>query len=267
MAVFHDTRIKLLVGSFILSLVIALVYGFIKNRKSASRGSAILLTGPSDGGKTAIHSALVFNQVLPSHTSMQTNASVMSLSSSESPPRLIKVVDIPGHSRLRHSFNENLNDAKAIAFVVDATTIARNGAAVAEHLHHVLRAVSSLPPSHQSSSVVILAHKCDLIESAGVSNFELAVSRVRTILERELEKRRASQSTGVGVGQLGDNETADTETGGLECTGLAGAGFKFKNWEGGEIEILGTSVFGKTDPEKSVDGLGHFKEWLEELSW
>lgn len=75
-AVLQDARIRLLVGSFILSLMIALrewchfflptlctnynnlVYGFIKNRKSASRGSAVLLTGPSDGGKTAIHSAV-----------------------------------------------------------------------------------------------------------------------------------------------------------------------------------------------------------------
>lgn len=63
---------------------------------------------------------------------MQTNVSMISLQSSENPPRLIKLVDIPGHSRLGHSFNENLNDAKAIVFVVDATTIARNGAAVAE---------------------------------------------------------------------------------------------------------------------------------------
>lgn len=134
------------------------------------------------------------------------------------------------------------------------------------HLHHVLHAVSLLPPSQQSRSVVILAHKCDLIESASVSNFELAVSRVRTILERELEKRRTSQATGVGVGQLGDDELADTETGGLECTGLTSAGFKFKNWEGGEIEILGTSVFDKTDSEKSEGGLGRLKQWLEELT-
>lgn len=63
---------------------------------------------------------------------MQTNVSVISLPSSENPTRLIELVDIPGHSRLGHSFNENLNNAKAIAFVVDATTIARNSAAVAE---------------------------------------------------------------------------------------------------------------------------------------
>ena len=44
---------------------------------------------------------------------------------------------------------------------------------------------------------------------------QLAVSRVRTILERELEKRRASHAHGVGVESLGA-EDADTHVGGLE---------------------------------------------------
>lgn len=76
---------------------------------------------------------MVFNQVLPSHTSMQTNVSIMTLPSSEKQQsRSIKLIDIPGHPRLRHHFDEYIDDAKAIAFVVDVTTIARNGAAVAE---------------------------------------------------------------------------------------------------------------------------------------
>lgn len=115
--------------------------------------------------------------------------------------------------------------------------------------------------------MVILAHKCDLIESSGASNFELAVSRVRTILERELEKRRTSQVSGVSVGQLGDDGTSDTEMGGLECTGPAGSEFKFKNWEGGEIEILGSSVFEKSHSEKPTGGLHHLKQWVEDLAW
>ncbi|GJJ12604.1 hypothetical protein Clacol_006847 [Clathrus columnatus] len=253
----QDTQVRLLVGSLVVSLIAALLYSFTRSRKLVSKGSAVLLTGPSEGGKTAIHSALIFNQMLPSHTSMQANISIMSLSSSERKHRSVKLIDLPGHPRLRDHFNEHLNDAKAVAFVVDATTIARNGAAVAD----------SLPPSQQPPSLVILAHKYDLIESSGTPNFELAVSRVRTILERELDKRRTSQAAGVGVGQLGDDETTGTEMGGLECIGPAGVGFKFKDWEGGEIEILGTSVSEKGDSEKSLDGLDKFKQWLEDLSW
>lgn len=42
------------------------------------------------------------------------------------------MIDIPGHPRIRDQFQEQLDDAKAIVFVVDASTISRNGAVVAE---------------------------------------------------------------------------------------------------------------------------------------
>ena len=35
---------------------------------------------------------------------------------------------------MRHQFKESLDDAKAIAFVVDASTVSRSGAAVAEYV-------------------------------------------------------------------------------------------------------------------------------------
>lgn len=94
------------------------------------------------------------------------------------------------------------------------------------------------------------------------------MSRVRTILERELDKRKSAQAGGVGVGQLGEEEGTDTELGGLECTGPAGGKFTFKDWEGGEIEILGSSLDvnrGSIDPEKVPDGLAAFRQWLDDL--
>lgn len=135
------------------------------------------------------------------------------------------------------------------------------------HLHHVLHALTSLPPSHPAPSLVILAHKHDLLATSS-SNAALAVSRVRTILERELERRRASQAGGVGVGHLGEDEGADAELGGLECSGPGGGVFKFKDWEGGEVEILASSLNingGSIDPEKALDGLAGLRQWLHNL--
>ena len=68
---------------------------------------------------------------------------------------------------------------------------------------------------------------------------QLAINRVRTVLERELEKRRASQAGGVGIEGLGA-EDAESELGGLECGGSGE--FRFDAWEGGEITFVGTSV-------------------------
>ncbi|KIM87256.1 hypothetical protein PILCRDRAFT_64446, partial [Piloderma croceum F 1598] len=225
-------------------------------RKSASRGNALLLVGPPDGGKTAILSTLVYKETLPTHTSLQINSSI---------------VDIPGHPRVRDQFQEHLQDAKALIFVVDASTVSRNGAAVAEHLHHVLHALTSLPPSQTLPRLMILAHKSDLLKasaSSATTPSVQAINRVKTILERELERRRASQAGGVGVEGLGA-EGEGSDLGGLECSSSGGA-FRFAEWEGGDVEFLGTfvKVGTGTDGEKTGDGDGleAFREWMDEIS-
>ncbi len=118
-----------------------------------------------------------------------------------------------------------------------------------------------------------MAHKTDVLKaSASASAQQLAINRVRTILERELEKRRTSQAGGVGVESLGaEGEEGSSELGGLECSGSGE--FKFAQWEGGEVIFLGThSVSGAkvaqaTDEKSSEnDGLAPLREWFEELS-
>lgn len=95
----------------------------------------------------------------------------------------------------------------------------------------------------------------------------LSVSRVKTILERELEKRRASQSGGVGVEGLGE-EGENPDMGGLEMAGPPGESFAFEKWEGGEVEFLGTfiDVGSQLDEEKGgQNGLLPLQQWLEGL--
>ncbi|TCD62176.1 hypothetical protein EIP91_007259 [Steccherinum ochraceum] len=247
-------------------LLVALLVSFSR-RRSKAKGNTLLLIGPSDAGKTAILSSLVYGQTLPSHTSLQTNTSVVSLGDAQKP---LLAVDIPGHPRIRDQFNEHLVNAKAVAFVVDASTVSRSGPAVAEHLHLILHALTSLPPSQTAPAFAIIAHKCDLLKAtASASADQLAIGRVRTVLERELDKRRASHAGGVGVESLGSEEEGSSELGGLECTG--GGEFKFDQWEGGEVTFVGSSVIvGKesgveSEKASSSIGLSSFREWLEEL--
>lgn len=252
----------------LLLLSLALVIGVLivialSRRKSKSRGTALLLVGPSDAGKTAILSTLAFTGTLPSHTSLQVNTSVMPLS----PVGILPVIDIPGHPRIRDQFQEHLVNARAVAFVVDASTISRNGSTVAEHLHHVLHAITSLPPSHLVPALLILANKCDRMKTASSSGSptDVAISRVRTILERELEKRREAQSSGMGVEGLGA-EGERSDMGGLDCSSPSGI-FKFADWEGGQVDFAGTwvNVEELKDDEKGVaiDGLASLRSWLE----
>ncbi|KAJ7510046.1 P-loop containing nucleoside triphosphate hydrolase protein [Mycena galericulata] len=260
------TSRTLIVASLSLAIACLAILVFVTRRKSSSTGNLLLLVGPPDSGKTAILSTLVYDQTLPTHTSLQTNVSAVALPALR---KTLTVVDIPGHPRIRNQVAEYIGDSKAIAFVVDASTVSRNGAAVAEHLHIILNALTSLPPSQVLPSLLILAHKCDLLKAGTATSATsdiLAVNRVKTILERELEKRRASQSGGVGVEGLGE-EGERTEMGGLECAGGKGV-FSFDTWEGGEVVFFGTSVkVGKKlggDEKAGTDGLASLKQWMED---
>ncbi|KAI6118828.1 signal recognition particle receptor beta subunit-domain-containing protein [Pisolithus croceorrhizus] len=233
--------------------------------KSNSRGNSVLLVGPPDAGKTAIFSSLVYNQALPSHTSLQINSAHVVLP----PSKTLRIVDVPGHPRIRDQFREHLRSAKAIVFVVDASTVSRNAPAVAEHMHHVFHAITSLPPSQPTPKVLVLAHKTNLVKT-GVSSSsvtEVAIARVRTVLERELEKRKASQAGGVGVESM--DAESESELGGLECGGTAGSAFKFSEWDGGEVDFIGTWIevgeekYGEEKGDQ--DGLRGLKDWLEQL--
>lgn len=55
-----------------------------------------------------------------------------------SPVGILPVIDIPGHPRIRGQFQEHLVNARAVAFVVDASTISRNGSTVAECVYLTL---------------------------------------------------------------------------------------------------------------------------------
>lgn len=227
----------------------------------------------------------MYGQTLPTHTSLQINSSVCTLPSSR---KTLRVIDVPGHPRVRDQFQEHLPASKAVIFVVDANTLSRAGPAVAEyeprarlcinclthfvrHLHHILHALTSLPPSQELPRLLILAHKTDLLKSgssAATTSSTLAINRVKSILERELEKRRASQSGGVGVEGLGA-EGERSDMGGLECSGPGGV-FKFAQWDGGDIEFIGTfvKVGLEADDEKgsNLHGLDAFCEWVHEIS-
>ena len=140
---------------------------------------------------------------------------------------------------------------------------------LSRYLHHLLHALTSLPLSQSQPSLLILAHKSDLLKTGSSSHTNaaiLAANRVKTILERELEKRRLSQSGGINIEGLGE-EGERFDMGGLECGEKEGSTFKFDDWNGGEVVFLGTSAVpnASQSDEKSAgeNGLGPLQEWIE----
>ncbi|KAL5489835.1 hypothetical protein ACEPAI_4667 [Sanghuangporus weigelae] len=261
----------LLAISLAISLLAILIVVYISKSRSSSKKNLVLLLGNEDAGKSAILSTIVYEHTLPSHTSFQVNSSY--IPESFSSKKQLQIVDVPGHPRLRDTFKSYISDSKAIVFIVDASTITRNGRDVAEHLHHVLHALTSLHPTHTLPLLLILAHKSDLLSSSSTQDRStLAISRVRTVLERELEKRRQVAAGGVGVEGLGA-EGEGTEMGGLECG--SSSVFRFSEWEGGEVGFAASfvGVGESTSSEKggeeksadSVSGLDALRTWVEEL--
>lgn len=142
------------------------------------------------------------------------------------------------------------------------------------YLHQILHSFMSTPPSQSTPALIVLAHKSDLLasttSSTNIPADQLAINRVRTILERELEKRRQSQTGGMGIESLGGGEGDNTEASGLECSGVGGGVFKFSEWEGGQVTFLGTSALGtgeKVQDEKTgnVGGLESLRQRLGDL--
>jgi signal recognition particle receptor subunit beta len=144
---------------------------------------------------------------------------------------------------------------------------------MSRHLHHILHAIVTIPPSQNAPAILILAHKCDLLKTGSISVTssleQLATNRVRTILERELEKRRRSHTGSIAIDELGAEGEDNSELGGLDCSGPPGEVFKFAEWEGGEIDFRATSVsVGETvdwEDEKSGEGIQSLVGWLEAL--
>lgn len=152
------------------------------------------------------------------------------------------------------------------------------------HLHLILRALSSLPPSRARTApaLVIHAHKADLLSQSSPPNaqtLQLAKDRTKTVLERELEKRRRTFAKGVAVEGLGGGADGnDLGATGLDCTTDDGT-FRFDKWDGpsgvGEVEftagwvdvvrddgIAGTEKVAVRPAEGGEDGLEELKEWL-----
>lgn len=136
----------------------------------------------------------------------------------------------------------------------------------------MLHAVTNLPPSANVPPILIFANKSDLIFAPASSTREtVAAERVRTILERELEKRRKSSLTCVDVGGLG--ETGEEEDGAVQggMETLGDEPFTFAKWEGGEVTIVGGCVekqkleTTEKSKETTAGGLAALGSWLDGL--
>ncbi|KAJ3215776.1 hypothetical protein HDU67_010346 [Dinochytrium kinnereticum] len=164
----------------------------------------------------------------------------------ESPkPKQFNFIDIPGHDKLRFKLVDNLPKAKAILFVIDASTFQKKVRNIAELLADVLgdRGVAK-----DEIPVLVLCNKADSLLST-------SKDRVKAALELELDRIRATRTAGV------DNQTGDGATD-WEYIGLEGTTFSFDQL-GNKIQFIELSLkeIAETKPERD----GENKELVDLL--
>ncbi|WWC61303.1 uncharacterized protein I303_103884 [Kwoniella dejecticola CBS 10117] len=239
-------------------VVLLLFFSFFRSSKKASRRSGpttVLLVGPSDGGKTSIFANLVHNTYPQTHTSIQPSITTFPFASpyDDGRSKQVKLVDIPGHPRLRDELKKHIKDASTVVFVVDIQALVRNSAAIAEELPPIFIALSNLSISQnliEPLKLQILAHKTDLLTRSTSSNppnaksppdiaetsLSAARDRVKSILTREMDRLKAARG-----GSGGKIESMGKVTGGSSSSGFfarlfGGAGAGLAEGEEGEGE-------------------------------
>ena len=98
-------------------------------KKRKFKGDAIFLVGPCDSGKTAVMLQLrdgrKEEKLRQTHSSMQINESTFPLADMDGKP--VRIIDCPGHSRLRPQLFDMIEDCAALVFVIDSCTFAAQG--------------------------------------------------------------------------------------------------------------------------------------------
>uniref|UniRef100_A0A182Y1E8 Signal recognition particle receptor subunit beta n=1 Tax=Anopheles stephensi TaxID=30069 RepID=A0A182Y1E8_ANOST len=103
-------------------VLLTLVVLFLWKRKKTVR-SAVLFTGLCDSGKTFLFTHLCLGGGRETFTSIKENVGSFKTEKG----RELKMVDVPGHERLRGKFfDEYKNIAKAIVYMIDSVTVQKD---------------------------------------------------------------------------------------------------------------------------------------------
>lgn len=104
---------------------------FLWKKKSPKR-TDLLLTGLCESGKTLIFTQLLHKEVRETFTSIAENIGEYAIEGSGA---VLRVIDIPGHERLRgRFFDQYKTTAKGLIFVVDSVTVQKDVRDVAEYV-------------------------------------------------------------------------------------------------------------------------------------
>ncbi|OAD60248.1 Signal recognition particle receptor subunit beta, partial [Eufriesea mexicana] len=221
--------------SFLCLFFISVLFAIWHRRRSI--GNNILLTGLSDAGKTLLYARLLCSKFIKTHTSVKENVGDIIINN-----RSLKIVDIPGHERLRYKFFDQFkSSAKGLVYVIDSVTFQKDIRDVAEFLYNLLS-----ESAIQKKSVLILCNKQDQTMAKGSAV-------IKTLLEKEINLLRMTKTS-----QL---EATDASARNI-FLGEQGKDFEFSHLDI-NIEFAECSAYNK-DSETSAD-IEQLNNWLKKI--
>ncbi|XP_058807652.1 signal recognition particle receptor subunit beta [Phymastichus coffea] len=237
--VINDSTESELMGviAAVFAVIITIVI-FALWRRRVSVGHNVLLTGLCDAGKTLIYARLMHTKYVQTHTSVKENIGEAPEYNSS-----VKVVDIPGHERLRYKyFDKYKNSAKGLVYIIDSANIQKDIRDVAEFLYNLL----SDSGMNKNIPVLILCNKQDqtLAKSSTV---------IKILLEKEMNLLRMTKTS-----QLEATDASSSNT----YLGKAGKDFAFSQLDR-KLDFAECSAFIK-DADTPAD-IEPLTSWLTKL--
>ncbi|KAK5108010.1 hypothetical protein LTR62_008845 [Meristemomyces frigidus] len=274
------------ISAIIVTLVISLtlpilIHTYLYRKAVAKELPTLLLLGPSGAGKSALLTLFANGTASATHTSQEPQTATCQIpvstrasedryrsendTSARTQPKF-RLIDTPGHGKLRHHATSTLTSApalKGLLFMVDSAAVssASGLTEAAEYLHDILLLLQRRHTQGQTSKtpqaipVLVLANKQDVFTS-------LPASIVKTKLEEEIAKVRQTRSKGLldsGIGMEG--EGADEEGNWLGEFGAEQFRFAQMQEHGVEVDVVGGNVKGEGEEGGRVDG---WWEWVGE---
>lgn len=202
----------LVAGLVVLAVALLLLVWAAAPRRSrlggGGRGSKpVVLAGPCGGGKTCL-----FFQLRDGSThsgtvaSMQENEGLVRVAAAArggGGQRSVRVLDVPGHERLRQRLEQHLADAAAVVFVIDATdTTPHKVRACSMHAHPCTRITYACKGTHACVQCAIhpACMQCTPVQSCMQSRLHACMYARMHRLGGRAHPMHAHGSTGGGSG-------------------------------------------------------------------
>ncbi|PBC31643.1 signal recognition particle receptor subunit beta [Apis cerana] len=230
-----DSQFMAIIAAVIVIIITIVLFAIWHKRRSI--GNSILLTGLSDAGKTLIYAHLLCSKFVKTHTSVKENIGDIIINN-----RSLKIVDIPGHERLRYKFFDQFKlSAKGLVYVIDSVTFQKDIRDVAEYLYNLLS-----DSVIQKKPILILCNKQDQTMAKGSVV-------IKTLLEKEMNLLRMTKTS-----QLEATDASATNV----FLGKQEKDFDFSHLDI-NIEFAECSAYNK-DSETSAD-MEQLNNWLKKI--